>query len=366
MNKSKVILAVSLVSAAFCCCAQGLPWMKPKAAPAAAKDAAGTQELDGVLIETLGGQRFEKKEVTGVMAYVAILPTPSGIHANVNVIFDAHPGNSLPFMEEYAQNTKKGYESMGLKPKIKEQDDDVMIVTASNDQLAHFVKVIRDARKHRFVIVTGTIIDQGAGQLAQSEVRDIANKVECCVRSARNVGSCTGRAAGADEDVTAPIAFPSRSKARLPENDSMQDLGWLRIERFDGQPFERKSENGTTVYSAKLKTSAALEAAVIILLDDQHGGSLPTMEQYAQASKKEFGQKGLETTIKEQDDASLIIVASNDKGALFIKALRDVDNSRFVIVMGTLAVEGDASDVESELKGLVGKIERCVRSARLK
>ncbi len=370
MKKSKVMFVVGLVSAAVCCFADGLPWMTPKAAPTAAKGDAEMQNLDGILIETLGGQRFEKREVNGVTAHVAILPTPSGIHANANVIFDAHSGTLLS-MEEYAQDTKKGYASMGLKSKVKEQDDDVMIVTASNDQLAYFVKVIREECKNRFVVVTGTVVDQGAGALAQSEVQGIANKIERCVRSARKEGSGTGGAAVSAEDFTAPAPLPPRpttckTKTRKTADASMEDLNWIWIERFDGQPFEKKSENGKPVYYAKLAAPAGLEAVMLVLSDTQHGGSLPSMDEYAKATKQEFAQKGLETTIKEQDDESLIITASNNEVALFIKALRDVGNSQFVVVMGTLAVKGDASNVASELKEIAGKIERCVRSARLK
>jgi len=205
MNKSKVVLVASLVSAAFCCCAQGLPWMTRKDAPAAAKDKVELQRVDGVQIEMLGGQRFEKKDVNGIPAYVAVLPTPSGIHANANIYFDAQYGNALPSMDEYAQKTKEGYASMGLKSKVKEQDADTMIVTASNDQIAYFVKVIRDACKNRFVVVTGTVIDQGSGALEKEQLVDIAKKIERCVRSVRKD---SGASACTDAGTPAPRPMP--------------------------------------------------------------------------------------------------------------------------------------------------------------
>ena len=373
MNKLKYILVAGLASASVCCCAQDLPWMTPKAAPAAAKDDAGVQRLEGVLIERLDGQSFEKKDINGTKAHMAILPTPSGINANVNVILDAQYGTSLPSMEEYAQQTKEGYKSMfKCDVTIKEQSDDAMIFSASNDQFAFFVKVMRDAGNNRFIVVTGTIADQGGGANAQSELKGIAGKIERCVRSARKEGCGTGGTGAVMGSVmgmgtvTGAVTPTPQPTASNPANDSMQELDWIRIERFDGQPFAKKSENGTTMYYAKLEASAGLEAAVLILLDTQHGSSLPTMEQYAQASKKEFEQKGLETKIKDQDDASLIITASNNEGALFIKALRDVGNSRFVIVMGTIAVGNGGTSDSSALKGVAGKVERCVRSARLK
>ena len=370
MKKSNAILVGALLVAAFCCCAQSLPWMTPKAAPASAKGDAGMQRLEGVLIERLDGQAFEKKEINGTKTRMAILPTPSGINANVNVILDAQYGNSLPSMEEYARQTKEGYKSMfKCDVTIKEQSDDTMVFSASNDQFAFFVKVIRDVGNSRFIVVTGTIADQGGGANAQSELKSIAGKIERCVRSARKEGSGTGAAVGSVMGlgtVTGMVTPSSRPATGNPANDSMQDLDWVRIERFNGQPFEKKSENGTTMYYAKLGASAGLEAAVLILLDTQHGSSLPTMEQYAQASKKEFEQKGLETTVKEQDDASLIITASNNEGALFIKALKDAGNSRFVVVMGTIVAGNGRTNDPSELKSVAGKVERCVRSARLK
>ena len=373
MNKLKYILVAGLASASVCCCAQGLPWMTPKTAPAATEGGAGMQRLEGVLIERLDGQSFEKKDINGTKAHMAILPTPPGVNANVNVILDAQYGTSLPSMEEYARQTKEGYKSMfKCDVTIKEQSDDAMIFSASNDQFAFFVKVMRDAGNNRFIVVTGTIADQGGGANAQSELKGIAGKIERCVRSARKEGCGTGGTGavmgsvmgmGTVTGAVTPTPQPTTSN---PANDSMQDLDWVRIERFDGQSFEKKSENGTTMYYAKLEASAGLEAAVLILLDTQHGSSLPTMEQYAQASKKEFEQKGLETKIKEQDDASLIITASNNEGALFIKALKDVGNSRFVVVMGTIVAGSGGTNDSSGLKDVAGKVERCVRSARLK
>ncbi len=371
MKNSKAMFVIGLVSAAVCCCAQGLPWMTPKAAPAAEKEDAGLQCLEGVLIERLDGRPFEKKDINGMKTHMASLPTPPGINANVNVILDAQYGTSLPSMEEYARQTKEGYKSMfNCDVTIKEQSDDAMVFVASNNQFAFFAKVIRDVENSRFVVVTGTIADQGGGANAQSELKDIAGKIERCVRSARKEGCGTGRTVAAG-DFTEPVTASPRSltrqtKTRQTAGASMQDLDWVWIERFDGQPFEKKSENGKTMYYSKLAAPAGLEAVTLVLLDTQHGSSLPTMAEYAQASKQEFSQKGLKTKVEEQNDESLIITASNDEGALFIKVLRDVDNSRFVIVMGTLAVEGDASNVASEIKGLAGKIERCVRSARLK
>ena len=370
MNKAKTMFTLGLVAASVCCCAQGLPWMTPKVAPAAAKDTAGVQRLEGVLIERLDGQSFEKKDINGTKTHMAILPTPAGINANVNVILDAQYGTSLPSMEEYAQQTKEGYKSMfKCDVTIKEQSDDAMIFSASNDQFAFFVKVIRDVGNNRFIVITGTIADQGGGANAQSELKGIAGKIERCVRSARKEGCGTGAVMGSVMGVgtvTGALTPSPQPTTSNPANDSMQDLDWVRIERFDGQPFEKKSENGTTMYYAKLGASVGPEAAVLILLDTQHGSSLPTMEQYAQASKKEFEQKGLETKIKEQDDASLIITASNNEGAMFIKALRDAGNSRFVIVMGTIAVGNGGTNDSSALKSVAGKVERCVSSARLK
>ena len=154
MKKLKYILAAGLASASVCCCAQGLPWMTPKAAPAAAKGDAEMQRLEGVLIERLDGQSFEKKDINGTKAHMAILPTPPGVNANVNVILDAQYGTSLPSMEEYARQTKEGYKSMfKCDVTIKEQSDDAMIFSASNDQFAFFVKVVKQTEMTAVLVV---------------------------------------------------------------------------------------------------------------------------------------------------------------------------------------------------------------------
>ena len=179
MKKAKILLATGLVFVKVCCFAA---W-KASTPPPEAGGEAPLQCFADIQIEHLGDQAFTKRNFNGMVVYVAELPTPAGIGANVNVIVDSRYGKSLPSMTEYAKTTKEGFELMGYKEiTIKEKDDNGMIITASTDQAAFFTKVIRDGVNGRFVVVTGTVASRDG---AADEAKNAARKVHRCVRSAR-------------------------------------------------------------------------------------------------------------------------------------------------------------------------------------
>ncbi len=179
MEKAKILFVAGLVSVKVCCFAA---W-KASTPPPAAGDEAVQQCFADIQIEHLGGRAFTKKNFNGMVVYVAELPTPAGISANVNVLVDAQYGKSLPSMTEYARTTKEGFELMGYKEiTVKEKDDNGMIITARTDLAAFFTKVIRDVGNSRFVVVTGTVVKRDG---SEDELKSASRKVQRCVRSAR-------------------------------------------------------------------------------------------------------------------------------------------------------------------------------------
>lgn len=179
MKKAKILFVAGFVFVRVCCFAA---W-KASAPPPAAGGEAVQQCFADIQIEHLGGRAFTKRNFNGMVVYVAELPTPAGIGANVNVLVDDRNGKSLPSMTEYTKTTQEGFESMGYKEiTIKEKDDNGLIITARTDEAAFFTKIIRDVGNSRFVVVTGTVASRGG---AEDELKSATRKVHRCVRSAR-------------------------------------------------------------------------------------------------------------------------------------------------------------------------------------
>lgn len=147
-----------------------------------------TQELDGVVIEKLGGERFRIEHMCGKKLYFASLSPSGGFAPNVNVFMDKWPSGLLPSLSEYVHKAFKDYEAMGCNVSIVERDYNYVTMSASGNGLTFDIKIIRDVSKGRFVVVTGTMrtetVIMGARK-SDKEAESIVHKIVHCVHSAR-------------------------------------------------------------------------------------------------------------------------------------------------------------------------------------
>ena len=111
-----------------------------------------------------------------------------GLAPNVNILMDKIVSGQLPTLAEYVKLTFTQYKAMGCNPSLLEEDDDYVTMGASGNGFTFAVKIIRDVKKNRFVVITGTIRTDTAVSAARqtdSSAQRITHEIIRCVRSAQ-------------------------------------------------------------------------------------------------------------------------------------------------------------------------------------
>ena len=146
------------------------------------------QTIDGVSIEKLGGNSFEKTNIMGADCFIAYLPSIEGFAPNVNVLFEVFKKERFPALGEYVHRAFQDYEKMGCTVRLLERKENWITMGASGNGFSYDVKIIREESRCRFVVVTGTmrtdILVVGA-QKKDKTAESVAHKIVHCVHSAR-------------------------------------------------------------------------------------------------------------------------------------------------------------------------------------